>query len=52
MKMCGGDNCNIYNSNSVNLDEIFERISMDVGIRQETDLIGVANEQAAVLYMQ
>jgi len=33
MKMCGGDSCNVYNSDRVDLDEIFERISMDVGIR-------------------
>ncbi|CAG9320975.1 unnamed protein product [Blepharisma stoltei] len=43
MSACGGDSCKAHRASNVDLSEIFERISIGIGIIKQTQAIGVTD---------
>ncbi|OMJ72401.1 hypothetical protein SteCoe_29164 [Stentor coeruleus] len=49
----GGNSCNAYQANNVNLNQIFDRISIDVGIVRQVGVVGVnSGNQSALMIHQ
>ncbi|CAG9315790.1 unnamed protein product [Blepharisma stoltei] len=49
----GGDNCDLYNANNVSLNEIFQRISVNVGLQRQVGIVGVqTNNMSALMFQQ
>ena len=49
---CGGDSCQAYNASNVNLNEIFERLSVSLGIQREVGIVGVSSGGSAAFVIQ
>lgn len=52
ISMFGGDSCNAYQASNVNLNQIFDRISLNVGIVRQVGMVGVSNGSQNALIVQ
>ena len=49
---CGGDSCQAYNASNVNLNEIFERLTVKLGIQREVGIVGIRNGNSFAFLVQ
>jgi Mg-chelatase subunit ChlD len=52
LKMFGGDSCNAYQVSNVDIGEIFNRISVDVGLVRQVNVVGVRDGNRTAMMVQ
>jgi len=46
---CGGENAEFLNINNSEINDIFEQIKVSIGLLERTQMVGIANDRAAIL---